>query len=40
MIYDVFVMDFARAFSAYPVLAEVSHLDLFLVVDWVIATFH
>ena len=42
MIYDVFVMDFARAFSAHPVLVEISDLELFLaiVVDCVIVRFH
>ena len=35
MLCDVVVMDFALAVAAFPFLAEISDLDLFLVIDFV-----
>ena len=35
MLCDVVVMDFALAGAAYPLLVEISDLDLFLVMDFV-----
>ena len=37
MLCDVVVMDFALAVAAYPLLVEISDLDLFSVMDCVIA---